>query len=157
MMKLFFRHATIKDVLLLLQENSNLIDLPGLTKVPCGGTMSRLSPDVMEILDPYRLHERVIGEYNTSLGRVVIGYLSTEIPWKEKERISKGVQPVLFNPASATRYKARTTVEHTSSEPRDGYFRDKIYKRGCHARYEIALPILLTTVKKVRKVLLLYG
>ena len=111
----------------------------------------------MEILDPYHLHERVIGEYNTSLGRVVVGYLSTEIPWKEKERIPKGVQPVPLNPASAIRYKARTTVERTNSELRDGYLPDKIYKRGCHARYEIALSILLTTMKKVRKVLLPYG
>jgi hypothetical protein len=31
-----------------------------------------------------------------------------------------------------------------------------IYKRGCHARYEIALSVLLTTMKKVRNVLILY-
>jgi len=51
---------------------------------------------------------------------------------------------------------ARTTVERTNGELKDGFLPDTIYKRGAHARYEIALAILLTTMKKVRNVLILY-
>jgi hypothetical protein len=47
-------------------------------------------------------------------------------------------------------------VERTNSELKDGFLPDIIYKRGAHARYEIALAILLTTMKKVRNVLILY-
>jgi len=54
----------------------------------------------------------------------------------------------------AARYKARTTVERTNSELKDGYLPDKIYRRGAHARYDIELAILLTTLKKARNVLL---
>jgi len=53
----------------------------------------------------------------------------------------------------AARYKARTTVERTNSELKDGYLPDKIYRRGAHARYDIELAILLTTLKKARNVL----
>jgi hypothetical protein len=60
------------------------------------------------------------------------------------------------NPEAA-RYKARTTVERTNSELKDGYLPDKIYRRGCHARYDIELAILLTTLKKARNVLLARG
>jgi hypothetical protein len=61
-----------------------------------------------------------------------------------------------LDPASQRRYAARTTVERTNSELKDGFLPDTIYKRGAHARYEIALAILLTTMKKVRNVLILY-
>jgi hypothetical protein len=61
-----------------------------------------------------------------------------------------------LDPASQKRYAARTTVERTNSELKDGYLPDVIYKRGCHARYEISLAVLLTTMKKVRNVLILY-
>ncbi len=44
----------------------------------------------------------------------------------------------------------------TNSELNDGLLPDTIYKRGVHARYEIGLAILLTTMKKVRNVLILY-
>ncbi|SMP65868.1 hypothetical protein SAMN06298221_1221 [Sphaerochaeta associata] len=54
----------------------------------------------------------------------------------------------------AARYKAWTTVERTNSELKDGYLPDKIYRRGRHARYDIELAILLTTLKKARNVLL---
>ena len=67
----------------------------------------------------------------------------------------KGVSPIPLEPAYAERYKARTTVERTNSELKDGFLPDKIYKRGSQARYEIQLAILLTTVKKVSKMLLL--
>ena len=41
----------------------------------------------------------------------------------------------------------------TNSELKDGYLPDKIYRRGAHARYDIELAILLTTLKKARNVL----
>ena len=67
----------------------------------------------------------------------------------------KGVSPIPLEPAYAERYKARTTVERTNSELKDGFLPDKIYKRGSQARYEIQLALLLTTVKKVSNMLLL--
>ncbi len=67
----------------------------------------------------------------------------------------KGVSPIPLEPAYAERYKARTTVERTNSELKDGFLPDKIYKRGAQARYEIELAVLLTTIKKVSKMLLL--
>ena len=51
-------------------------------------------------------------------------------------------------------YKARTTVERTNSKLKDGFLPDKIYRRGCYARYDIGLSILLTSLKKIRSVLL---
>jgi hypothetical protein len=68
----------------------------------------------------------------------------------------KGVVAAPLDPASLQRYTARTTVERTNSELKDGFLPDTIYKRGARARYEIALAILLTTMKKVRNVLILY-
>ena len=71
-------------------------------------------------------------------------------------RAYKGVVADPLDPASQRRYAARTTVERTNSELKDGFLPDIIYKRGSHARYEIGLAILLTTMKKVRNVLILY-
>lgn len=48
-------------------------------------------------------------------------------------------------------------MERTNSELKDGFLPDKIYKRGANARYEIELAILLTTMKKVGRVLALRG
>lgn len=71
-------------------------------------------------------------------------------------RAYKGVVADPLDPASQRRYAARTTVERTNSELKDGFLPDTIYKRGSHARYEISLAIVLTTMKKVRNVLILY-
>lgn len=68
----------------------------------------------------------------------------------------QGVVAAPLDPASQLRYTARTTVERTNSELKDGFLPDTIYKRGARARNEIALAILLTTMKKVRNVLILY-
>jgi hypothetical protein len=57
--------------------------------------------------------------------------------------------------ADANRYKARSTVERINSELKDGFLPDKIYRRGSHARYDIEMAILMTTMKKVWKMLLL--
>jgi hypothetical protein len=69
--------------------------------------------------------------------------------------LDKGVVADPLDPASQRRYAARTTVERTNSELKDGFLPDTIYKRGARARYEISLAILLTTMKKVRNVLIL--
>lgn len=57
--------------------------------------------------------------------------------------------PVPMDPATAKRYKARTTVERTNSELKDGFLPVKLYRRGENARYDISLGVLLTTIKKV--------
>jgi hypothetical protein len=88
----------------------------------------------------------VINDYVDMIGRKAI----------IDRRAYKGVVADPLDPASQKRYAARTTVERTNSELKDGYLPDVIYKRGCHARYEIALSVLLTTMKKVRNVLILY-
>ncbi|MPN38952.1 hypothetical protein SDC9_186477 [bioreactor metagenome] len=70
------------------------------------------------------------------------------------QRARRSVSAPPMDKPEAARYKARTTVERTNSELKDGYLPDKIYRRGCHARYDIELAILLTTMKKVRNILL---
>jgi hypothetical protein len=294
----------VKGTLSLLRENGNLKDMLSITKVPSEATMSRLSKEVEEIVNPSEFHERVVQAYTQSLHRLAVGHLSIdsttigarEKPIKtraqaakankkrgrkakgsleeqqyrerqvqqEQERIaclqesfeeslaklemrcsitakqnSKGkkqwfigykahlatddygvpmsfavtgasvhdskvavplmkkareitdflyvlldkgyISPVIndyvdmigrkaiidrraykgvvadpLDPASQRRYAARTTVERTNSELKDGFLPDIICKRGSHARYEIGLAILLTTMKKVRNVLILY-
>jgi len=88
----------------------------------------------------------VINDYVDMIGRKAI----------IDRRAYKGVVADPLDPASQKRYAARTTVERTNSELKDGYLPDVIYKRGSRARYEIALSVLLTTMKKVRNVLILY-
>ena len=88
----------------------------------------------------------VINDYVDMIGRKAI----------IDRKAYQGVVAAPLDPASQRRYAARTTVERTNSELKDGFLPDTIYKRGSHARYEIALAILLTTMKKVRNVLILY-
>ena len=88
----------------------------------------------------------VINDYVDRIGRKAI----------IDRRAYKGVVADPLDPASQRRYAARTTVERTNSELKDGFLPDTIYKRGSHARYEIGLAILLTTMRKVRNVLILY-
>ncbi len=89
------------------------------------------------------------------------GYSSTEI---ERFATSMGAVAIIdrparngvavpMDPATAQRYKARTTVERTNSELKDGYLPVKLYRRKEQARYDISLAILLTTIKKVRSVM----
>lgn len=304
LLKLLYQMRTMKATLFLLHENGNLKDMLAITQVPSEATVSRLSKEVEEIVNPSNLHERVVQAYAKSLDRLAVGHLSidsTTIEAREKpvktgapkartskkrgrkakgsleeqqhrerqdqqeqERIaylqesfetslgklemrcsmtakqnSKGkkqwfigykahlatddygvpmsfavtgasvhdsqvavplmkktretadfwyalldkgyISPVIndyvdmigrkaiidrrayrgvvadpLDPASQKRYAARTTVERTNSELKDGFLPDTIYKRGARARYEISLAILLTTMKKVRNVLILY-
>lgn len=303
LLKLHYRQPTMKETLLLLQENGNLKDILGISRVPSQATACRLSRAVGRVIDPAVIHERLIDAYKEGLDRIV-GHLcidstiigAREKPFiKEKEadtqeavpkkrgrkkkgspeekahleqkaqeeqkrreylaedpqksidelemrcsltakqnskgkkqwhigykahlatddfgvpiayamtgacvhdckvavplmkmasrrtdflyalmdkgylnpdinayadmigrkviidqRARKGICPLPMQKPEAARYKARTTVERTNSELKDGYLPDKIYRRGCHARYDISLSILLTTLKKVRNVM----
>jgi len=303
LLKLHYRQPTMKETLLLLQENGNLRDILGISKVPSQASVSRLSRDVESIVNPAALHERVIQAYQEGMDNRMVGHLSIDstiiearekpfVKKKEKkvsspkkkgrkkkgspeekeyreqkareelerleyltedfiksfcrlemrcsltakqnskgmkqwfigykihlatddfgvpiayiitgacvhdckvavplmkmayqrtdffyalmdkgyinpdinayaemigrkviidQRASRGIAPLPMDKPAAERYKARTTVERTNSELKDGYLPDKIYRRGCHARYDIGLAILLTTLKKVRNVLL---
>ena len=69
------------------------------------------------------------------------------------QRAHRSVAALAMEKADAVRYKARTTVERTNSELKDGFLPDKIYRRGSHARYDIELAVLLTTMKKAWKML----
>lgn len=88
----------------------------------------------------------VINDYVDMIGRKAI----------IDRKAYKGVFAAPLDPASQLRYSARATVEITNSELKDGFLPDTIYKRGARSRYEIALAILLTTMKKVRNVPNLY-
>lgn len=304
LLKLLYQMRTMKGTLQLLQENGNLKDMLAITKVPSEATVSRLSKEVEEIVNPTDLHQRVVQAYTKSLDRLAVGHLSIDsttiearekpvktgtpktktnkkrgrkakgsleehqyrerqaqmeqdriaylqesfeaslsrlemrcsmtakqnskgkkqwfigykahlatddygvpmsfavtgasvhdskvaVPLMKKTRgitdfwyvlLDKGyISPVIndyvdmierkviidrkayqgvvaapLDPASQLRYTARTTVERTNSELKDGFLPDTIYKRGARARNEIALAILLTTMKKVRNVLILY-
>jgi hypothetical protein len=69
------------------------------------------------------------------------------------QRAHRGVAAIPMEEATALRYNARSTVERTNSELKDGFLPNKLYRRASHARYDIELAILLTTLKKVWKVL----
>ncbi|MBI9095158.1 MAG: transposase [Sphaerochaeta sp.] len=71
------------------------------------------------------------------------------------QRAHRSVADLPMEKAYAARYRARTTVERSNSELKDGFLPDKIYRKGSHARYDIELAILMTTMKKVWKMLLL--
>jgi len=71
------------------------------------------------------------------------------------QRARRGKAALPMDKADANRYKARSTVERSNSELKDGFLPDKIYRRGSHARYDIEMAILMTTMKKVWKMLLL--
>lgn len=300
LLKLHYKMSTMKETLLLLQENMNLREIIGISKVPSPATTSRLIRDVEVIVEPTILHERLIRFYDTTINRVV-GHLcidsttieAREKPFKKKrdtssttaqkrgpkkkgslekrayverkeeeekhkraylvespeisisqlemrcsltakqnskgklqwfigykahiatddfgvpisftvtgacvhdckvavplmklahqrttflyalmdkgylnpainayaelierrviidQRSHRGVAATPMEKSDAVRYKSRTTVERTNSELKDGFLPDKIYRRGKHARYDIALAILLTTMKKVSKI-----
>ena len=86
-----------------------------------------------------------INAYADKIGRKVI----------IDQRAHRSVAALPMEKADAVRYRARTTVERSNSELKDGFLPDKIYRRGSHARYDIELAILMTTMKKVWKMLLL--
>ena len=71
------------------------------------------------------------------------------------QRTRRGKAALPMDKADANRYKARSTVERSNSELKDGFLPDKIYRRGSHARYDIEMAVLMTTMKKVWKMLLL--
>ncbi len=65
------------------------------------------------------------------------------------QRSYRGRPPPQMDPPTALRYEARTTVERTNGELKDGYLPVKLYRKGEQARYDISLAILLVTIKKV--------
>lgn len=65
------------------------------------------------------------------------------------QRTYRGRPPPQMDPPTALRYEARTTIERTNGELKDGYLPVKLYRKGEQARYDISLAILLTTIKKV--------
>lgn len=84
-----------------------------------------------------------IDAYADSIGRKVI----------IDQRSRGGVAALPMEDAVAVRYQARTTVERTNSELKDGFLPVKIYRRGSQAKYDIELAVLLTTMKKAVRVL----
>lgn len=90
------------------------------------------------------------------------GYASSDI---EDFARSMGVVPIIDNKvnrngfkaemdkATRKRYEIRTTVERTNSEMKECFLPYKLYSRGKRAILEIELAILLTTIKKMDKVL----
>lgn len=69
------------------------------------------------------------------------------------QRAHRSVAALPMDKADANHYKARSTVERSNSELKDGFLPDKIYRRGSHAIYDIEMAILMTTMKKVWKML----
>ncbi len=65
------------------------------------------------------------------------------------QRTYRGRPPPQMDPPTALRYEARTIIERTNGELKDGYLPVKLYRKGEQARYDISLAILLTTIKKV--------
>ncbi|MDI9455189.1 MAG: transposase [Spirochaetota bacterium] len=65
------------------------------------------------------------------------------------QRTYRGRPPPQMDSPTALRYEARTIIERTNGELKDGYLPVKLYRKGEQARYDISLAILLTTIKKV--------
>ena len=63
-LKLHYHIRTMKETLLLLQENMNLRDILDISPVPSEASMSRLSRTVENIVSINSMHERLIGVYN---------------------------------------------------------------------------------------------
>jgi hypothetical protein len=76
-LKLLYQQLTVRQTLQLLQENENLRMIVEIDSVPSEATMSRLSRQVEQIVDPQMLHERIMGLYQETTARV-IGHLSID-------------------------------------------------------------------------------
>jgi hypothetical protein len=76
-LKLLYQQLTVRQTLQLLQENENLRMIVEIDRVPSEATMSRLSREVEKIINPNMLHERIIGLYQETTGRI-IGHLSID-------------------------------------------------------------------------------
>ena len=60
-----------------------------------------------------------------------------------------------MEPAKKIRYRGRTTVERTNSELKDCFLPPKLYSRGSKAILDIKLAVLLLTMKKIRKAVMM--
>ena len=77
-LKLLYQQLTMRQTLLLLEENENLQMIVEIDGVPSEATMSRLSRQVEKIVNPNMLHERIMGLYQEVTGRTIIGHLSID-------------------------------------------------------------------------------
>ena len=112
--------------------------------VPLMKKASKLTDFLYALMDKGYLNPE-INAYAGMIGRRVI----------IDQRARRGKATLPMDKADANRYKARSTVERSNSELKDGFLPDKIYRRGSHARYDIEMAVLMTTMKKVWKMLLL--
>ncbi len=82
LLKLHYKVQTIKDTLLLLEENINLRTILYFNQVPSTATASRLSRKVEKIIKPTILHERFIllyrGQMNGGIGHLSIDSTTIE-------------------------------------------------------------------------------
>jgi len=76
-LKLLYQQLTVRQTLQLLKENENLRMIVEIDSVPSEATMSRLSRQIEQIIDPQMLHERIMGLYQKSTSRI-IGHLSID-------------------------------------------------------------------------------
>ncbi|NCB28034.1 MAG: hypothetical protein EOM62_21660, partial [Bacteroidia bacterium] len=98
LLKTHYRQPTMKETLLLLQENEILRNILGICSVPSTASASRLTRVVEKVVKPTALHERVIQAYKEEMNRIV-GHLSidsTTIQAREKPfvRSKEVVTPV---------------------------------------------------------------
>ena len=106
LLKLLYQMRTMKGTLQLLQENGNLKDMPAITKVPSEATVSRLSKEVEEIVNPTDLHQRVVQAYAKSLDRLAVGHLSIDSTTIEaREKPVKTRTPKTRTPKTKTNKK----------------------------------------------------
>jgi len=93
LLKLHFRQPTMKETLLLLQENGNLKDILGISTVPSQATACRLSRAVERVVDPAVIHERVIQACKEAREKPFVKEKeapAAPVPPKKKGRKKKG-------------------------------------------------------------------
>ena len=118
-LKLMYQQMTMKQTLQLLKENENLRMIVEVDRVPSEATMSRLSRQVEQIVDPTILHERIMGLYQEATGRI-IGHLSidsTVIEAREKPIRGKRATQEQQKPKKRGR-KKKGSAEETEYQAR---------------------------------------
>ena len=99
-LKLLYQQMTMKQTLQLLQENENLRMIVEIDRVPSEATMSRLSRQVEQIVDPQVLHERIISLYQKDTD-CTIGHLSID------STVIEGEKPILGKRATGQQKKPK--------------------------------------------------
>jgi hypothetical protein len=115
LLKLYYRQSTMKETLLLLQENGNLKDILGISRVPSRATTCKLFRVAERVVDPAVLHERVIQIYKEGMDNRMVGHLSidsTIIEAREKPLAKKKeASPALVSPKKKGRKKKGSLEE----------------------------------------------